>query len=185
MSNINLGSIVTVDLENKNASNTFIVKSLLNDEEVLLEHPLCPDIYFIYNKDRINISSPRIKDSTEKCLDFANDNSANLGFNMRSDLESLCMYFVTKRQLTPKQKSTLSQICGTLATIHFNDNLNDAMSYITKNNAVLDDFNRMWYDNFKGLFMKKQHITSKKQRAAIFNMAGFVLAELTNPKAPK
>jgi hypothetical protein len=41
----------------------------------------------------------------------------------------------------------------------------------------------MWYRNFQGLFSGRQPITSKKQRASIFNITGFVMAELETPVA--
>lgn len=185
MNELQPGCIVTVNLENRNASNTFIVQELLDDGSVLLEHPLFNDIIVRYNQSDLNTVSANIKDSTEKCLDFAKSRANHLDFNMKGDLDALCMYFIVKRQLTPRQKSTLSKICGVLAAIEFNDSLKDAMEFIAKNETVLDDFNRMWYNNFQGLFKGKQAITSNKQRASIFNMAGFALAELTNPKAAK
>jgi hypothetical protein len=59
------------------------------------------------------------------------------------------------------------------------------MRYVTENNAVLDDFNRMWYTNFRDLFSGRKQLTSPKQRSAIFNIAGFVLAELESQKTKK
>lgn len=185
MNELKAGSIVTINLENANASNTFIVHEVLSDGSVLLEHPLFNEIIVRHHKEDLNTVVANIKDSTEKCLDFAKNRSDFLDYNMKGDLDALCMYFIVKRQLTPRQKSTLSRICGVIAAIEFNDSLQDAMNFISKNEAMLDDFNRMWYNNFQGLFKGKQAITSNKQRASIFNMAGFVLAELTNPKASK
>ena len=56
------------------------------------------------------------------------------------------------------------------------------MKFIVENQGLFDEFNAMWFNNFDGL--GKQPITSKKQRSSIFNMAGFLLAEL-NPTAVK
>ena len=181
-----INEIVTVDFLNKSVSNTFIVHDV-NEEKgtAYLYHPLFDKCFIEVELENLDTTAPNIKDSTEKCLDFAKSGEIHLDYNMLADLEALCLYFVVKRQLTPKQKSTLANICGRLAMIHFNDSIEEAMKYASINNAILDDFNRMWYNNFHGLFKGKQPLTSKKQRAAIFNMAGFALAELTNPKAPK
>lgn len=180
------GKIVTLDIDNKNVSNTFIVHEVNKDEHTAyLHHPLYEECFIKVCLDDLDTVAPNIKDSTEKCLDFAKEHISNLDYNTTGDLEALCIYFVIKRQLTPKQKSTLAKICGSLASIQFNDSVDDAMRYIKENQAVLDDFNRMWFNNFRGLFNGSQAITSNKQRTSIFNMAGFVLAELSNPKASK
>ena len=69
---------------------------------------------------------------------------------------------------------------GFIAITKLQDDISNAMALISKNAAILDEFNAMWYNNFSGLFKRNQPITSKKQRQAIFNIAGFVLAELEN-----
>lgn len=177
---INAGDIVTVDLEN-NASNTYIVKQVLNDTEYILFHPLFPSCFIIKTNTQLNKTAPNIKDSIERCLDFASASKQYLDFNTVADLDSLCLYFAIKRKITPRQKHILAGICGVIASIKFDNNIKDAMAFVTKNQGILDDFNLMWFNNFKGLFQGKQPITSKKQRSAIFNITGYVLAELNNP----
>ena len=182
------GDIVTVDFRYNNASNTFIFKRYIKDAHpplVQLTHPLCPRIVIEYGEQSINNVGSILKDSTERSLDFAMHNKELLDYNTVADLEALCMYFVVTRKLTPKQKSILSMICGLIASIRFNNEIKDAMTFIVKNEGLLDDFNKMWYDNFSGLFKGRQNITSKKQRGSIFNIAGFVLAELENPSVLK
>lgn len=184
MSEVNKGDIVTVEFKNSEASNTFIVADI-KDELALLEHPLFPEILVKRHKDVLNVVSSNLKDSTERSLDFASNNKEILDYNGRLDLDTLCLAFVVRRKLTPKQKKILSDLGGKIAEVKFNGNIREAMDYITQNNGVLDDFNKMWYNNFSKLFKGKQDISSVKQTAAIFNMAGFVLAELETPVAPK
>lgn len=178
---IEKNSIVTVDLGNS-SSNTFIVDSD-EGETALLTHPLAKGILIRVPKTRIDRSAANIKDSTERCIDYANANKAYLDYNTGEDLESVGIYFVLKRKLTPRQKQTLANICGIIASVKFNNDLREAMNFVTKHSSILDEFNAMWFNNFKGLFSGAQQVTSKKQRGAIFNIAGYVLAELENPTA--
>lgn len=174
-------SIVALDLKSP-GSNTFYVDT---DEgnTVLLTHPLM-EKYVLIRVDKqmiTNTIGANVKDSTERCIDYAKANRSMIDHNTGNDLEAIAMYFAIKRKLTPRQKQTISNICGMIAAIKFSDDIKEAMAFITKNSLLLDEFNAMWFNNFKGLFSGRQPITSKKQRDAIFNMAGYVLAELENP----
>ncbi len=174
-------SIVTLDLHNQ-TSNTFIVDTV-EEASVLLSHPLAPGVLIRVSKDRVNNTNANIKDSMERGIDFANANKQYLDYNTISDLEAVAIYFTLKRKLTPRQKQTLANIGGIIASVKFDNDLREAMNFIAKNVVLLDEFNLMWYKNFDGLFNGKQMVTSKKQRSAIFNIAGYVLAELGNPTA--
>lgn len=174
-------SIVTLDVHNQ-TSNTFIVDTI-EDTTVILCHPLAQGVLFRVSKDRVNSTAANIKDSMERGIDYANANKQFLDYNTIADLEAVAIYFVLKRKLTPRQKQTLANICGVIASVKFDNDLRDAMNFVAKNTSLLDEFNLMWYNNFKDLFSGKQIITSKKQRSAIFNIAGYVLAELENPTA--
>ena len=178
------GDIVTVKFENIKASNVFILVYKIirsNGKEIgLLKHPLAPDILVERPMDELNIVALQSKDSVERSLGFVRANQTYLDCNSRADLYALCQSFVVVRKLTTRQKSTLSMLGGFIAITKLQDDINTAMALISKNAAILDEFNAMWYNNFSGLFKRNQPITSKKQRQAIFNMAGFVLAELEN-----
>lgn len=178
------GEVVTVRFDNKVSSNAYIVDSDQGDD-LLLFHPLFPKCLLRVSKTEIDLVAPNIKDSTERSLDFANANQTYLDYNTLADKEALCLYFVVRRKLTPTQKKLLSNICGSIAAIKLNDDVKAAMSLIKENEGILDEFNAMWYRNFNGLITGRQAITSKKQRDAIFNIAGFVMAELERPVAPK
>lgn len=181
---IKIGDIVTVQLDNLNASNTFLVKHI-DTKSALLYHPLFPSILIEKPINEINKVSANLKDSTERSLDFVKKNIGYLDYNSSADLDALCLYFVVKRKLTPKQKRSLSNMAGRIAAIIFNDDIKAAMDFIRKNEGVLDQFNQMWYRNFKSLFSGKQPISSAKQRDSLFNMAGFTLAELETPTVQK
>jgi hypothetical protein len=174
-------SIVTVDLNNQ-SSNTFIVDTV-EETHYLLSHPLASGILIRVPKNKVNKTNANIKDSSERAIDYANGNREYLDYNTAADLESLAIFFTIKRKLTPRQKQTLASICGVIASVKFDNDLRDAMNFVTKNSSLLDEFNMMWYNNFKGLFSGQQMVTSKKQRSAIFNIAGYVLAEMENPTA--
>lgn len=181
---LQVGDIVTLQFGKLKSSNTFLIKDIDNSE-VLLYHPLVPDVYVKEALSKLNLVSANLKDSTERSLDFVKQHTDSLDHNAVADLEAMCMYFVVKRKLTPRQKRNLSQMCGKLASIIFNEDVKEAIAFVKLNEGVLDDFNTMWYRNFRGLFSGKQSITSLKQRDSIFNMTGFVLAELETPKIDK
>jgi hypothetical protein len=181
-SELSKGAVVTVRFENAVSSNTYIVEADDGDT-VLLHHPLFPEALIRRPKSELDLVAPNVKDSIERSLDFVNKNSKYLDYNTLADHEALSMYFVIRRKLTPRQKNILSNICGLIASIKMNNDVKAAMELVTANAAVLDEFNAMWFRNFSGLFSGRQPITSKKQRAAIFNIAGFVMAELERPVA--
>lgn len=176
--------VVTVQFDDAVSSNAYLVDSDCGDT-VLLKHPLFPACLLRFSKSELDLVAPNVKDSTERSLDFARSNEKFLDYITLADLEALCLYFVVRRKLTPRQKNLLSNMCGSIASIKFNDDVRVAMDLIKAHEAILDDFNAMWYRNFSGLFAGRQTITSRKQRSAIFNIAGFVLAELGRPVAPK
>lgn len=182
MKQYNPGDVVTVEFINKFSSNTFIVNQDL-DDFVLLSHPLADNLIVKYHKSKLDTVSPNIKDSIERGLDFAKLHQTYLDANVRMDLEMLCLYFVIHRRFSGKHKNMLSHICGQIATVLLNNDVAAAITTIQTNEALLDDFNGMWYNNFSDLFSGAKKIVSQKQRAAIFNIAGFILSELGRPTA--
>lgn len=176
------GAVVTLEMKDPDCSNVWLVESDLG-EHVLLQHPLSPKCLIRAHKELLDKVSPNVKDSSERALDFVNMNSQHLDFNTFADFEAISLYFVVKRKLTPNQKKLLANMGGTIAARHLSDDVKKAMDLIKSNAAILDEFNAMWYRNFEGLFSGRQPITSPKQRSAIFNMAGFVMAELGRPAA--
>jgi hypothetical protein len=180
---IQKNSIVTVDLGlNNSTSNTFVVDTV-EEESVLVTHPLACGLLMRVPKADIDTTSANLKDSLERGIDYANANRDILDYNSAADLDSLGIYFTLKRKLTPSQKHVLANIGGVIASAKFRDNIRDAMSFVVKNQTLLDDFNRMWFNNFKPIFNGQHPINSRKQRIVIFNIAGYILAELENPTA--
>ena len=145
--NIKTGDTVTVE-----TGNTYIVDRD-EGETVLLVHPLYTKTLVRIEKSKLNVTGAKLKDSAERSLDFARNNAKYLDYNTMADLDALCMYFVVTRKLTPRQKSILSSICGTIASIILNNEIKDAMKLVSQNEALLDEFNAMWYRNFNGLFI--------------------------------
>lgn len=184
MQAIKKGDVVTVKVEDPASSNTYLVYRVI-DDVALIHHPLSEKCLREVRIDELNQVSPTVKDSIERGLDFAKRNSNFLDYNTTADLEAISLYYVMTRKLTPRQKQILASICGTVASIKLNNNVQLAMEVVKDNSAVLDEYNGMWYRNFAGLFSGRQLITSKKQRSAIFNMAGFVMAELETPVTTK
>lgn len=177
--------IVTVPLEpNNNAANTYIVYDVL-EQVVLLRHPLSDDILIAKPKPVINTVSANVKDSTERGINYILKNKEILDYNSIADLEAIILYFIVHRKLSNRQKQVISKLCGMIAEHYFNNNISLAIKYINENEGILDDFNKMWYKNFKDYFNGNKVVDTKNRRLAIFNMAGFVLAELGSQSAPK
>jgi len=171
--------IVTIDLSANNPeANTYIVAKLLSNDQVLLSHPLSGDYYIIKNLRELNTVPAREKSPFQRCLEYAKKNSKYLDFQTQGDVKTLCISYGLNRTLSKNQKQSISGICGIIASIHCNDDLNNALDLVNKNKALLDDHNRMWYSNFIKFFEKKDRVKSKSQRISIFNIAGFVLAQL-------
>lgn len=171
------GDIVTLSLENETISNTFILAQLV-DDGAYLTHPLSPGIFIKKNQIDLNKVSPTVRCSSERALSFLSKNTYIFDYRGKMDLKSLCICFVVNRELTPNQMKIVADLSGKVAKKKFIGNVKKAMEYITENEALLDDFNRLWYNNFSKLFRGSQEISSSKQSSAIFNMAGFVLGEL-------
>jgi hypothetical protein len=179
------GDLVTVTLEENNqAANTYQVFAELGDE-VLLCHPLHSKCLIIKRKDELNKVQPTLKDSNQRALEFALNRQEHLDHNAKGELEALSLFFVVNRYLTNSQKKSLANLCGYLASIHFHNDITLAMKFVVENTGVLSPFNLMWYNNFKDMFFGKRQITSPKQRDAIFNIAGSVLAELERNEIAK
>lgn len=179
------GDIVTVELEENNkASNTYIIGDLLG-EEAFLSHPLNPKVFIKKPVRELNTVAANLKDSTERAIEFALQNCEYLDYNTKAYLDSLIMVFVVNRKLSNKQKKDLSDICGYIASIQFDNDVDIAIRYINENQGVMDSFNQMWYSNFRLIFQGKRSITRPNQRKAIFNIAGHVMAELMRNEASK
>lgn len=174
------GDYVTLNLNSK-ASNTFIYKGQISENEAILSHPLGGDTCILAPVRDLNTVNPNLKDSTERSLDYVNRNKRCLDYNSKMDLECLSIYFASKRKLSPNMKKVLANLSGIVASAEFKNDIRSAMEFITANKSCLDEFNMMWFNNFKGLFDRSQSITSDKQTKAIYNIAGFVLAELATP----
>jgi hypothetical protein len=175
-----VGDIVTITQKTVGVSNTFIVDADLGNGVILVRHPLAKECFLKVSENDLNKVSPNIKDSIERSLDFARINQKFLDKDSSEDLDSLCLTFIVRKSLTPRQKQILSNINGYLAK-QIIGSIKETMSLIKSNQGVLDEFNTMWFNNFRGIFSGQQQISSAKQETSIYNMAGFVLAELNNP----
>ena len=179
------GDIVTVPLEpNNNAANTYIIYEVL-EHVALLRHPLNDDILIAKPKPVINTVAPNVKDSMERGINYILQNKDIFDFNSLAELEAIILYFIVHRKLSNRQKQTISNLCGAIAEHYFNDDISLAIKYINENSGILDDFNRMWYKNLKDYFTGNKMVDTRNRRVSIFNMAGFILAELSSQSAPK
>jgi hypothetical protein len=172
------GDLATVNLgERSTSSNTYRVERKL-DGECLLSHPLSPDCVILKPDHELNTVLAQLKSPTERCLEFSSKWRKYLDFDDACEVEALCLYFVVRRSLSARQKKNLSNLCGTIAAIYFQNEITQATKLVNENRALLDSFNQTWYNNFEKYFQGKKPIETRGARAAIFNISGFVLAQL-------
>lgn len=177
---IKVGDLVTLTLgEYNTVSNTYRVERKL-ETECILSHPLAPECFIIKKDDDLNSELATLKDPIEKCLYYAKKHRDYLNHVTKADLDSLCIYFVLKKVFSSKQRSELAAICGKIACIILGDNLSLAISKIKGNEALLDDYSQILYNNYKNLLENKTKIKAVSEKHAIFNIAGFILAQLDN-----
>lgn len=174
-----IGDIVTVDTpDNISFSNTFIVQGFLKSEKVLLSHPIAPEVYTVRPKEDLDKAAPIPKNSQERQLSMLHKFSKLLGQDDLSLVDCLTYYAVIRRNLSKKQLSILSQLCGKVAQVYCNHDLSIAMRMIKENKVILDEYNLGWYYKFKEHFEDGVVVTLKNRRNAIFNICGYVMAQL-------
>lgn len=174
------GDLVTISLgEYQTVSNTYRVAKKL-DVECVLQHPLAPECYIIKKDEELNNAFPSAQNQIEKCLFFAKKNSNVLGYTMIGNLEALCFYFVIKKTFTPRQRVELTNICGKIASVLLENNVTQAIATIKENKILLDEYNYSLLNAIKKILDNSLNIKSKQERYTVFNVAGFVLAQLSN-----
>lgn len=175
--------LVTLQMhENIKESNVFVIKEALPEERYILYHPICPEIFVIASGAELDQVNPTQKGSIQKCLEFASDYEQHLTPDERADLQALRMVFVVSRRLSNRQKHLLSNLGGTIAAEYCIQDLSIATRLVREYKTLLDDFNARWYSNFQRYFNGQKDVTSKKIRTILFNMAGFILAQLHDTK---
>ena len=174
------GGIVTYDQGSSydTSSNTYVYQEKLNSVEVLLSHPLTPKINIIVEEEKLNQTQAVMRNPVELCLYYANQNKELLGHTHRADLQAMCYYFVVERNFTMKQRSDLASICGKIASVQLHNNMEAASKLIIDNRPLLDDFHVTLYNNFESVIRDSNTLKKKSERFAVFNLAGFVLAQL-------
>jgi len=175
---IKVNSLATVDLGKfSNSSNTYRVVSKLRGKKVLLAHPLTEECFIIKDEESLNKVAPSLKSPTEKCLDFCKKHKNLLGFKSNATLDALCYYFVIRKDLAANQKEELAILCAKIANITLKNNLLNALTLITDNLGVLDEFNLNWYTRLQPS-LKNIASLEQKQVKQVVKIAGFILAQI-------
>lgn len=184
MNSHKIGDVVTVSLANGHVATLKVASEQgRTPNSVFLSHSYLKNQIFVeVELDRLNLTFAEAQNNTLKCISYASINESILSVQDRESLDDIRIIYAIKARLTSFQMQKLSQLCGQIAEHHFKTDIKAAMKFIASSEALLDDFNRMWYYNFKKtLFTGDQLITSKKQRMSIFNIAGFAMAVSQNP----
>ncbi len=174
------GDLVTINLtEYQLVSNVYRVAKKI-DGECVLSHPLAPECYLIRLDTDLNNTFPSMQSAVERSLVFAAKNRELLGHTMAADLDALCYYFVVKKDFTNKQRHDLANICGKIASVVLGNNLASAIATIKKNKVLLDEYNYSMFNGVKRVIDDPLSLKNKGERYTVFNIAGFILAQLAN-----
>lgn len=173
-----INDIVTVVVNGNQATNTYIIDGIY-EETCVLKHPLNNEIRIVKNiKDLNTVQVEGTRSPTENCLWYCKKNEEHLDFDKKSELKALCLHFIVYKVLSNSQKKALSDICGYIAGIMSQNDLDIMIRLVYDNVGILDSYNTMWYNNYKDIFEKKKPIKTKSQKYTVQNMAGFCLAQL-------
>lgn len=181
---IKQGDLVTVQLEEHNSSSNVYVVARKFEGESLLNHPLFPACYILKKDTELNLVSATLKNPTEKCLEFVMKNKELLFPDLVAEVKALAAYFIIQRKLSNSQLKSLAFFCGRVASAKLDNNVVLAMKTVTTNVGLLDEYNTVWFNNFKNIYEGKK-IPSPNERSSIFNQAGFVLAQLETTIVPQ
>lgn len=182
---IKQGDLVTVNLQsNYSSSNVYMVHRKL-ETECLLSHPLAPNCFLLKADTELNQVAPTLKNAVERCMDYAHRNMEAFDANDAAELKALFSHFVVNRRLSQRQGRTISAACGKIAAANMRNNLMSAIQLVVGNKGLLDDYNLFWFERMSEVYTGKKSAVSPKQRVAIFNQAGFILAQLATNSVPQ
>jgi len=177
---ITTGQIVTYDFSTEN-SNTFYVHTVLKGEAILF-HPLKPKVFKIVPIDQLNLVPAKLKSNLDRMFDLVHLNEKSLDYENSTIFDMLSYYYIQNRKLSNRQKKNLSDLTGKVAAILLDQDATKAKAIINSEVGLLDSFNLLWYNNLKDTILNKDSHLSEKQKSSIFNMAGFVLAQMAVDK---
>lgn len=170
--------LVTLNVGSDSVSNTYVQYELKLDE-VLLCHPMLPSVFIVKQRGELDSVSASPRNAEERQLSYCNKYRKYLDFDNSSMLDALILYHIVYKKFGNKQKSSLNVICGKIAEIYCDSDLERAIDVVNSNEALLNSYNAYWYRTFERFFKKGKQPETKQQRDAIFNMAGFVLAQVS------
>lgn len=178
METLEAGMLVTVPGE-PHTSNVYVVHSVLADGNVLLSHPWAPQCFLLRNASEVNSVAPSPRTVRERCVAFALKNRASLSDNDQTELDAIAMYYVARRRFSARQLEALYSLCGKIAAIQTQHSTSLALQIVNDNKGLLDDFTEQRYQAFRNIFEGKEVCKTREHRANVFNVAGFVIAQIS------
>ena len=179
---MDINDLVTVPITSK-YSNVYKLVMIVNEKEGLVCHPLFPTVLLKYNIKDLDKATVSPHTEIEKCIEYIYKNKNLFDYNKDISIEALTFYFLLNKKLSSEQKHEISKNCGKIATIKLEENLEAAIDLINANSGLLDSFNKKWYSNLKKVFTKKV-TPSIKEWNSVFNIAGYILAQLEERRIP-
>jgi hypothetical protein len=136
-------------------------------------------VFILRSDSELNSAYPANQSPIESCLNFAKKNRELLSFSVSCDLDSLCYYFVIRKDFSSKQRQELASICGRISTVLLSNNVSAAVTLIKQNKVLLDEYNHTLLNSINGIITDPLSIKTKFERHSVFNVAGFVLAQIS------
>jgi len=148
-------------------------------ENKILSHSLTPSCLIVKPDRALKEPLHEMPSEVERAIRFAMANESLLGFTALADLKAISYFLVIEGYLSGKQRGELSNICGKIASVKLANNLLAAGALIQKYRPLLDDYNTTSYNAVKHLIDNpRMEKCDKNQRFTIFNLAGFIQAQL-------
>jgi len=171
----------SVTLANNNGeSNVYILTRELENDLVLLSHPLAPEVFILKVKSELNHVIATSKSPYERCLEFIVKSRDYFDYERRAEIDCLCTNFVANRRFTDRLRNLVARLVGVPAKVQFQDSIKAAIDYVNKNKALFDDYHNRVYHNktYQPFFSGQAYPDEARQRETIFNLAGFLLAQI-------
>lgn len=175
--NFNSKDLVTLDLpEFLEQSNTYR-KIHLGKEDIVIAHPLAPEVLILVQKNQLNKVNARLKSPFESCLEFCHKHFEMLSRSDKAELDGIVYHFVIKKFSTNKQKAHINSLCGKIGSQLLNNSLKTASSLILSNLPLLDEHNQILFNNYEKVIKNPSLVKRKSERFVIYELAGMILAQ--------
>lgn len=179
MQKIKVGDFVTVKFTPVNckpSSNVYRVEAKLKGNKAVLVSPWSSTVCIIRPLNELNVEPVQPISETERCLKLCLKHKKFLGFISEVELESILYHFIVNNDLSPRQKETISKLCGKISRIILMHDVSRATKLIQQTIALLDPYHTILYNSLKPCLEDNSKLDSEDKLKDFFRLAGYCLA---------